>query len=125
MKVNRHTMALGQLLAKLTHRCFEPQQFESRGVKAVRQHLNIGHHIRNLFAGCPDLLREFSRRSRRTLLQVTKMNAQQHQPLVDVIVKLAGDPAALFIVRFDQFPTHRGKRLLGQLPLGDVAAVPM
>jgi hypothetical protein len=35
-------------------------------------------------------------------------------------VKLAGDSGAFFLVRFDQFLTHRGKRLFGQLPFGDV-----
>ena len=35
-------------------------------------------------------------------------------------MKLAGDSGPFFLVRFDQFLTHRGKRLFGQLPLGDV-----
>ena len=54
------------------------------------------------------------------MLQVTETHAHHRQPLVDVIVKLAGDSGAFFLVRFDQFLTHRGKRLFGQLPLGDV-----
>ena len=34
---------------------FQSQEFESRGVKAVRQRLNVGHEIRNLLADRPDL----------------------------------------------------------------------
>ena len=51
---------------------------------------------------------------------MTETHTHHRQPLADVIVKLAGDSGPFFLVRFDQFLTHRGKRLFGQLPLGDV-----
>ena len=51
---------------------------------------------------------------------VTETHADHRQPLVDVIMKLSGHPGAFFLMRFDQFLTHRGKSLFGELPLGDV-----
>src|SRR5687768_553541 len=35
-------------------------------------------------------------------------------------MKLAGDSGPFFLVRFDEFLTHRGKRLFCQLSFGDV-----
>ena len=48
VNVNRDTMPIGQLFAEPGRRRFQPQEFQSRGVKAVRQRLNIGRKIRNL-----------------------------------------------------------------------------
>ena len=51
---------------------------------------------------------------------VTETHVHYGQPLVDVIVQLAGDSSAFFFVRFDQLLT--GKNPFGTLPLGDVDA---
>ena len=59
--VNRHVMPIGQLFAERSRRPFQPQELESRGVKAVRQRLNVGHEIGNLLADRPDLLLEIGR----------------------------------------------------------------
>jgi len=40
------------------------------------------------------------------LLQATETHSRQRQPLADVIMKFAGDPAPFFFVRFNQFLTH-------------------
>jgi len=61
VNVNRDSMPFGQLFAE-SRRCrFQPQEFQSRGVKGVRQRLNIGYEIRDLLAHFPDLLLEIGR----------------------------------------------------------------
>ena len=54
-------MPNGQLFAEPSHRRFQPKEFQLRGVKIVRQRLNIGDKIRNLLPYVPDLLREIGR----------------------------------------------------------------
>jgi hypothetical protein len=56
VNINHDAMPIGQLCAEPGRRCFEPQQFQPRGVKVVRQRLNIGHEIRNLLPDFPDPL---------------------------------------------------------------------
>ena len=59
--VNLDTMATGQLFAEGGRRRFQPQEFQSRRVKAVRQRLNIRPKFRNLLSDCGDLLLETGR----------------------------------------------------------------
>ena len=59
--VNRDAMPIGQLFAEASRRRFQPQQFQSRRVKVVRQRLKIGHKIRNRFPDRPDFLLEIGR----------------------------------------------------------------
>ena len=61
VNVSRDTMPTRQLFAEPSHRRFQPQEFQFRGVKVVRQRLNIGHEIHNLLADFPDLLLETGR----------------------------------------------------------------
>ena len=59
--VNRHVMPIGQLFAERRRCPFQAQELESRGVKAVRQRLNVAHEIGELLADRPDLLIEIGR----------------------------------------------------------------
>ena len=61
VNVNRDTMPIGQLFAEPGRRRFQPQELQFRGVKAVRQRLNVGRKIRNLLADFADLLLEIGR----------------------------------------------------------------
>ena len=61
LNVNRDAMPVGQLLTEPGRRLGQSQEFESRGVKVVRQRPEIGHDIRNLLADFPDPLLEIGR----------------------------------------------------------------
>ena len=61
VNVNRDAMPIGQLFAEPSRRSFQPEELEPRGVKAVRQRLNISRNIRDLLADSPDLLPEIGR----------------------------------------------------------------
>ena len=122
VEIDFHRVAIGQLFAKPCRRRYEPQEFQFRRVKTVRQRLNIGSQICKLLDCRPDLLIEFSGRSRRISLHQLEIYTQHRQPLNDVVVKLSGESGALFFVRFDQFLIYRGEGLRGELALGDINA---
>ena len=58
VNVNLDSVATGQLFAEAGHRRCQPQEFQSRRVKAVRQRLHVRPKCRNLSSDCGDLLLE-------------------------------------------------------------------
>src|SRR5205823_7648935 len=60
------------------------------------------------------------RRSACLLLQLSQLNGQQCESLPDVVMKLAGDMRALFVLHPGQTVAKRPQLRLGLDPLGDV-----
>jgi hypothetical protein len=58
MHVNRDAVPIRQLFAEAGHRCFQPYEFELRGMQAVRQRLNIGRKIPDLSVDFPSPARD-------------------------------------------------------------------
>src|SRR5207302_275274 len=57
---------------------------------------------------------------RGSLLRTFWLHGKQREALVDIVMKLPGNPGTFFLMRFDQPSAHFGKSFLGQFALGDV-----
>ena len=88
----------------------------------MRQSLQVGprflSRVLSEFVGA----RLFQATSERAVLGVLRVDCHHCESLVDVVVKLSGDPGAFLLLRFNQLSAHVGKNVFGELALGDIDA---
>src|ERR1700691_3048975 len=108
-------------MAKIARGCCQPEVVQLGWMQLVRHVLDV---TRDFVGQLPKLLLLVLLRSipirRCSLLKLLDSVRQEGQPLGDVIVQLARDPASFFLMCFNQPSAHRGKSLFCELAIRDI-----
>src|SRR5262245_11626497 len=89
-------------------------------MQMVRKSLNVGAEFRSALIGLFNNTAGFGFRGRQLLLQGSEMNRQQRDSLIDIVMKLAGNPSSFLLMSFDQPAAHAGKGLFRLLVFGNI-----
>src|SRR5438477_5638641 len=89
-------------------------------MQLVRQGLNIGSYLGNLFLEFTHTATDTGQDDR-IVVKLLYLDGQERETLTDVVVKLPADPATFLLLCLNQLAAHTCKRSFGQFALGDVA----
>jgi len=99
VKVDLHFVAISKLSAEASGRRCEPQVFQLRRMHAVRQGLDITSKINDLLGRLLNFLLGFRRGAGQNLIYGVQIYSQQRKPLIDIVMKLSGNPGTFSIFR--------------------------
>ena len=100
--INLNVLPFCKLFAKGTHSQYQSQNFEARGMQAMRQRMEINSNFAYSTPKLVDAPGGFDRRVGNKGCSSFKINRQNYQPLAKVVMQFPREAAALLLLRSDE-----------------------